>query len=58
LATDPGNMAWDISTHKLENIEQRYIGDRIYWMQKIAMCQWSVAEFESGECWEHVSKSI
>jgi hypothetical protein len=58
LATDPGNMAWEISTHKLENIEQRYIGDRIDWMQKIAMCQWSVEEFESGECWEHVSKSI
>jgi len=58
LATDPGNMAWNISTHKLEDIEQRYIGDRIDWMQKIAMCQWSVSEFQSGECWHHVRKSI
>jgi hypothetical protein len=28
------------------------------WSNKIAHCQWSIEEFESGECWQHVSKSI
>jgi len=58
LATDPGNMAWDISSHELKKIEQRYLGDKTEWMQKIAMCQWSISEFESGECWDHIRKSL
>ena len=58
LATDPGNMAWDVSTHELNKIESRYLGDRLEWMQKISMCQWSMEEFENGECWNHIKKSL
>lgn len=58
LTNDPGNMAWEVSTHDFKDIENRYLGDRVAWMQKVAMCQWSVKEFESGSCWQHVKKSI
>ena len=58
LTNDPGNMAWEVSTHNFSDIENRYVGDRVRWMQKVAMCQWSTKEFESGHCWQHVRKSI
>jgi len=58
LTNDPGNMAWEVSRHEFKDIENRYIGDKIDWMKKIAMCQWSIAEFESGECWNHIKKSL
>ncbi len=58
LTNDPGNMAWLVSRNQIADIENRYLGDRVDWMQKVAMCQWSVQEFESGKCWDHVSKSI
>jgi hypothetical protein len=58
LTTNSGNMAWLVSQHELKNIESRYLGDRTEWMQKIAMCQWSTAEFESGECWSHIRQSL
>ena len=58
LTNDPGNMAWLVSRNNIADIENRYLGDRVDWMQKVSMCQWSVEEFESGKCWDHVSKSI
>ncbi len=58
LTNDPGNMAWEVSTHKFEDIENRYLGDRTEWMKKVAMCQWSIHEFENGECWNHIKKSL
>ena len=51
-------MAWEVSTHKFEDIENRYLGDRTEWMKKVAMCQWSIHEFENGECWNHIKKSL
>ena len=43
---------------EISEIENPFTGDKPEWANKISHCQWSLDEFESGECWEHVSKSI
>ena len=58
VALDTGSMVYDVSSNSLDEINNPYRGDKKQWTNKIAHCQWSVAEFESGECWEHVRKSI
>ncbi len=58
VACDTGSMVYDVSSTDIAEIENPYRGDKTEWCNRIAHCQWSVGEFESGECWEHVSKSI
>ena len=58
VACDTGSMVYDVSSKDIAEIENPYKGDKTEWCNRIAHCQWSVEEFESGECWEHVSKSI
>jgi len=58
IACDSGSMVYDVSSKNISQVEKPYRGDKKEWTNKIAHCQWSIDEFESGECWEHVSKSI
>lgn len=58
IACDSGSMVYEVSSKKIADIENPYKGDISTWTNKISHCQWSIDEFESGECWEHVSKSI
>jgi len=58
IACDTGSMVYDVSSTDIKQVEEPYRGDKKVWTNKIAHCQWSIEEFESGECWEHVSKSI
>ena len=58
IACDTGSMVYDVSSKVLSEIENPFKGDKTEWANKISHCQWSIEEFESGECWEHVSKSI
>ena len=58
IACNSGSMVYDVSSKELREVEQPYTGDKTEWNNKIAHCQWNIEEFESGECWEHVSKSI
>ena len=58
VACDTGSMAYDVSSKEIAEIENPYRGDKTEWCNRIAHCQWSIDEFKSGECWEHVSKSI
>lgn len=58
IACDTGSMVYDVSSKEISEIENPFTGDKTEWANKISHCQWSVEEFESGECWEHVSKSI
>jgi hypothetical protein len=58
IACDTGSMVYDVSSKKLSEVENPFRGDKKEWANKLAHCQWSIEEFESGECWEHVSKSI
>jgi len=58
IACDTGSMVYDVSSKAISDVEDPFRGDKSEWTNKIAHCQWSIEEFESGECWEHVSKSI
>jgi len=58
IACDSGSMVYDVSSKNVSEVEDPCRGSREVWANKIAHCQWSLEEFESGECWEHVSKSI
>ena len=58
IACDSGSMVYDVSSKELSEVEHPYTGDKAEWANKISHCQWNIDEFESGECWAHVSKSI
>jgi hypothetical protein len=58
VACDSGSMVYEVSSKDIAEIEAPYRGDKKQWTNKIAHCQWSVDEFESGECWEHVNKIL
>jgi hypothetical protein len=58
VACDSGSMVYEVSSKDIAEIESPYRGDKKQWTNKIAHCQWSVDEFESGECWEHVNKIL
>ena len=58
IACNSGSMVYDVSSKAISDVEGPFKGDKSAWTNKIAHCQWSIEEFESGECWEHVSKSI
>ncbi len=58
IACDSGSMVYDVSSTDIAQVENPYRGDKKEWCNRIAHCQWSIEEFESGECWAHVSKSI
>jgi len=58
VACDTGSMVYEVSSTDIAEIENPYRGEKDLWSNKIAHCQWSIEEFESGECWQHVSKSI
>ena len=58
IACDTGSMVYDVSSKEIAEVENPYRGEKKEWTNRIAHCQWSIEEFESGECWKHVSKSI
>ena len=58
IACDTGSMVYDVSSKDIAEIENPYRGEKKEWTNRIAHCQWNIDEFESGECWKHVSKSI
>ena len=58
VACDSGSMVYEVSSKDIAEIEAPYRGDKKQWTNKIAHCQWSVDEFESGECWQHVNKIL
>ena len=58
IACDTGSMVYDVSSKDIAEVENPYRGEKKEWTNRIAHCQWNIEEFESGECWKHVSKSI
>jgi len=58
VACDSGSMVYEVSSKEISEVEHPFTGDKAKWANNIAHCQWSIDEFESGECWEHVSKSL
>lgn len=61
LTTDPGNFAWDVSSHYINEIECLKLADQstiVDWLQKLSYSQWSIEEMESGRAWQHLLPSL
>jgi len=61
LTTDPGNFAWDISSHYINEIENLKLANDnkvVNWLQKLSYSQWSIEEMESGRAWQHLLPEI
>jgi len=55
VVMDPGGMAWPVASH---DITETVRPNRDRWYDRLAMCQWSMDEMVSGECWEHVREIL
>lgn len=51
IATDRGSMAWDVTGRAVEQIIRP---DREAWAARLAWCQWTRDEMQSGECQEAI----
>lgn len=61
LAADPGNFAWDISTHYLEEIENIKLAtdqEVNQWLNNLSYSQWSPEEMHNGTAWRHLSSLL
>ena len=57
IAYDPGNFAWSISSHSVEEIDEvKMVSDDTVsaWLKKLSGCQWSQAEMRDGTAWQHL----
>ena len=52
------NIAFSVSEHFLENIENPKMPDRLQWCYNLAYAQWSVKEIGEGLSWEHLKSHI
>lgn len=61
IACDPGNFAWSISSNSVERVEDPLMLPEQQietWLNTLSYCQWSKAEMQSGEAWEHLKPAI
>lgn len=54
IAMDIGSMAWPVTGHELGVLPP--MPDRTAWMHRLAWCQWTREEMESGACWDAVGR--
>jgi len=51
---DVGSMAYAVTDHDLNNIENPKMCDRAQWVYDLAYTQWTLDEMRSGETWAHL----
>lgn len=56
IAMDEGSMAWPVTTHELMPEPPHKVRDD--WAHRLAWCQWTLPEIESGLAWEHVGRDV
>jgi len=49
-----GSMAWPVANRDILQIDVPVRPPREQWAANLAYAQWTLAEMESGECWEHL----
>jgi len=54
ICLDESCMAWDVCGHDLSSVENPVKPNTVPWFEKIAMIQYSIEEFRSGECWSYI----
>jgi hypothetical protein len=61
IAHDSGNFAYPISDCKADKVEDPKMANEDVvqnWLNTLAYAQWSPAEMESGECWQHIKPCV
>jgi hypothetical protein len=61
LAADPGNFAWNISTHYIDKIKDIRLAadDEVtQWLNNLSYSQWSPDEMHSGTAWKHLASLL
>lgn len=56
VTVDQGAMAWDVTGH--DPMTQPEAEDRALWAARLAWCQWTAAEMESGETWAYLKEGM
>jgi hypothetical protein len=54
VTCDEGAMAWPVTGH--DPATPPPMPDRTRWAERLAWCQWNMAEIEAGEAWEHLKR--
>jgi len=55
---DRNCIAYPVSNHCLEDINNPKTFDRAAWCNDIGYSQWSIREIKRGECWSHLRKHL
>jgi hypothetical protein len=58
ITASPANMAWPVSDHELDRIEQPTLFAREQWLSDLAYAQWSVEEMRAGAVWRHLRPAV
>ena len=61
LTADPGNFAWDISSHYTEEIEDIKFASNeevSQWLNNLSYSQWSPEEMQNGTVWKHLTRLL
>jgi len=58
LCLSPNNFAWEVSGHRLIDLDKPWRGDRSQWIANLAYRQWTVDEIGAGHCWRHLRDCV
>jgi hypothetical protein len=58
ISCSPANMAWPVSDHDLERIEDPTLFEREPWLHDLAYAQWSPGEMRAGIVWRHLRPAV
>jgi hypothetical protein len=58
ITSSPANMAWPVSDHTLERIDQPTLYPREQWLADLAYAQWSPEEMRSGLTWRQLRSAV
>jgi hypothetical protein len=61
IACDQANFVWDISTQRLEDVENLYYAPTdkvVQWLYGLAYRQWTEEEIKNGTVWKHFEPTI
>ena len=58
ITLDDRNVAYDVSEHRIENIESPATPDRTQWACNLAYTQWNIEEVRAGLTWKHLRSRV
>lgn len=58
ITNDPMSIAYDISSHRISEIETPNTPDLTQWLYNTAYAQWNIKEMQSGEVWLYIKNHL